>query len=293
MISLFKKSGLFLVRYITKFKLLPFSLRFRLARIWLKPSPNNHDQFCVDFYTYKYTGRLSNYIDWSVFFFGAYEQEDLDICIRLIKKLKLHRQVCTVYDIGANIGHHALAFAANADLVYAFEPFEPVMNQIEDKIKKNTINNIVIYPLGLSSESTDLTFVPPDQNNLGTGFFNPRSINLDSEPGMLKLKVVEGDSWVLSNKLNLPDFVKIDVEGFEPYTLIGLKNTLSASQPILMVELSQKCLEHLKLLNVESLFELLPPGYEAFTVENRKLKKSNLTFHGKNFFFIPNHLSIN
>lgn len=293
MADLIRKGTLFLIRFITRMRFLPFGLRFRLARIWFEPTINNNDQFCVDFYTFKYPGRLSNYIDWSVFFFGAYEQKDLDTCIRLIKKLKLDRQSCTVYDVGANIGHHALAFAVNADLVYAFEPFEPVRNQIEDKVKLNAINNIVIYPVGLSSESTDLTFVPPDPNNLGTGFFNPSGINLDTEPGVLKLKVVEGDSWVQSNKLKLPDFIKIDVEGFEPYTLIGLKSTLNVSQPILMVELSEKCLEHLKLLNVTSFFELLPPNYEAYTVERGKLQKTSLSFQGKNFFFIPNHLSIN
>jgi hypothetical protein len=73
-----------------------------------------------------------------------------------------------------------------------------------------------------------------------------------------KLEIVKGDSYV--SKLNLKeiDLIKIDVEGFEKYVLLGLRNTLEKFRPSVVMEYSSVTRDN---LTIQQLGEILSQGY--------------------------------
>lgn len=64
-----------------------------------------------------------------------------------------------------------------------------------------------------------MSFTPPDSSNLGTGFFNVGDVSDDINAVGITLEVVQGDSYIEDNKLDPPNFIKTDIEGFEPFVL--------------------------------------------------------------------------
>ena len=76
------------------------------------------------------------------------------------------------------------------------------------------------------------------------------------------------DEVIVEKSLPQPDFIKIDVEGFEYDVLLGAKNTLSNSKPILFIEIANSLKRHDKtFINDKSkiIFDLLRNlGYNAF-----------------------------
>ncbi len=79
----------------------------------------------------------------------------------------------------------------------------------------------------------------------------------------------------------VPDFIKIDVEGHEYKVLIGAKEVLSKSLPILFIEIA-KTLKNIHRgfvhKDYEAIFALLSTwGYIPFIVKDDMVTKFNLT----------------
>jgi hypothetical protein len=98
------------------------SLRYRV----FKKMAANY-KFEVNFYGYRYTGNLDNFIDRSVFFFGAHEREQLEFSEKFIKDK-------IVFDCGANFGNHSLFYSHLAKSVISIEPNTLALNELKTKI---------------------------------------------------------------------------------------------------------------------------------------------------------------
>ena len=81
---------------------LRFGIRYRVINQFCNPESVDSIEFVTDFFGLKYKGNLNSYIDWSVFFFGAYEREKL----LLLRDLVNARPNPVFFDIGANVGVH-------------------------------------------------------------------------------------------------------------------------------------------------------------------------------------------
>src|SRR5690606_30960853 len=67
------------------------------------------------------------------------------------------------------------------------------------------------------------------------------------------------------------DFIKIDVEGHEPAALVGLANTLTKHQPLILMEYRNK--STLALFQDRTLFGQLFPDYRIYSLSNTASKK--------------------
>ena len=76
----------------------------------------------VPFFAGVYPGRLDNFIDWSAFHYGGYARHELlllgDVAAAL-RRSQSHAP--SFFDVGANIGNHALFMALQGCAVFAFE----------------------------------------------------------------------------------------------------------------------------------------------------------------------------
>lgn len=197
-------------------------------------------RFTADFFGLRYSGDIANWIDWNVYFLGAYEPEFLALLDDVTDIIRRERGSVHYVDVGANIGHHALFMSRLADQVTAFEPFPRVAAEIDRKAAENSLTSLRLFKVGLGDEDADLPMELPDSGNLGTASFvlgQPGSAG--RERSMLgTLPVRRGDDLFEREGLPRIDILKVDVQGFEAKVFAGLRNRILTDRPVILTELS-------------------------------------------------------
>lgn len=219
-----------LLRKLGHAEFLRFGVRDRILRFFHNPDLAESEEFCIDFFGMKYRGNFNCFLDWSVFYYGAYAKDELRILEDLINKAR----GSTILDIGANVGHHSLFFSKFGKKVHSFEPFSEVSARLEQKIADNGLKNVHLHKIALGEKDEVKEFFASDSNNTGTGSF----VNRQTSREPVKLSIFNGDSYLERNNITDIGFIKIDVEGFEIEVLKGLKQTINKYQPIIFFEWS-------------------------------------------------------
>jgi FkbM family methyltransferase len=208
---------------------LRFGVRDRLARLVHNPDTAESESFEVPFFGMTYRGDYSSFIDWSVFYFGAYAKPELDLLGRL---LEVRPGPCL--DIGANVGHHTLFLATRSPSVIAFEPAASLAAQIRTHLQDNGLENVDVVECGLGARREDLPFFASTDHNQGTGTFVPGVYPRESTT----IQVAPGDELLAARGDPLIVLAKVDVEGFEREVLRGLGRTIERSRPLVFFEWS-------------------------------------------------------
>jgi len=191
-------------------------------------------------------------------------------------------------DIGANVGMSALSFFTlkkNARVI-SFEP-NPINYPFLDRLL-NKFNHFQYKNCGLADKPGKIDFYYPIYNGkemtaLGSGnlkkaeswlnnqtvyFFDPNKLKIEK----IKVAVKTLDSFHLK-----PEFIKIDVEGFEYLVLLGATATIENSRPILLIE---GVAEQDKVHNL-----LQQWNYDAYKFDQDKFYLNQ--FQCNNNFFMP------
>jgi FkbM family methyltransferase len=232
---------------------LAFGVRDRIIRYFVNPDTVEGKEFETDFFGLKYQGNLNTFIDWSVYFYGAYEKAILF----LLKDIVKEKQNPIFIDVGANVGQHSLFMSRYCQEVHSFEPYDRVINILMSKLLFNKCSNIIVHNVGLGAKSEYLDFYAPVGRNIATGSFIEEHAK-DNNIKLGKLEIVEGDLYISKLNLNKIDLIKIDVEGFEKYVLLGLRDTLEKYRPFVVMEYSNATRDS---LTIQQLMEILPGGY--------------------------------
>ena len=156
-----------------------------------------------------------------------------------------------IFDIGSQYGDWAILWARKFDVtVYAFEPLRENIDEMENDIRLNKMER-VIYPIKtLIGDGTPVDYKA--DGNMAvyakTGEFNYNTRSIDDFVGIYK---------------EIPDLMKIDVEGFEYDVLVGAIRTIDTYHPRIIIEthsseLREKCDGFLRTLD----YELIHKGRE-------------------------------
>lgn len=220
-------------------------------------------KICRYIFRFKYlpvmSGPLKGYL-WSIsssydYILGEYE--DPSTMKQFLSWLKPDS---VFYDIGSNIGFHALTanLIIGSGQIYAFEPMPAIREIFENHIRLNSkhiiSNNINLSPMAISNTAGEVEFsnniVHRDGNTyikesyVFSGTDNKIRVQCQSVDGLLKQGYLA------------PDIIKIDVEGAEYDVLLGAKNTLQQYQPYILLAthdchlngVQEKCVSFLKQL---------------------------------------------
>lgn len=139
-----------------------------------------------------------------------------------IEKVKNFR---TAIDIGANLGVMSKRMVKQFENVHAFEPL------FHEHLKENVVSeNITIYPYAVGAEEkTELMRV---------GIYHSGGSNIiqgaKDKKGLTEVRVVTLDSFNFQDV----DFIKIDVELYEMYVILGASNTIQKYKPTVLIELT-------------------------------------------------------
>lgn len=152
---------------------------------------------------------------------------------------KLVRPGMTVFDVGANEGQMALAFArlvGPKGKVVAFEPAPECFAALRFNLALTGVQNVKSLQAALADSPgvVELLFYPEarTQNKLATV---ERSYRPQAPPRELEVAAVTLDH--VAKTEGMPDVLKIDVEGAAAAVLRGARDTLAAAAPIVYIEL--------------------------------------------------------
>jgi FkbM family methyltransferase len=159
------------------------------------------------------------YIDGAILREGYYEIEVLEALTQYL------RPDDTLWDIGANLGLHALTLAKlHPELtLHAFEPNPPMATLLKEVIVANGLA-VNLHTQALSSITGAADFYQP-QGNCGRSGLD----NWDQRDDLpvVKVETITGDELINSGRAPTPNIIKLDVEGHEAKVLQGLSVTLT------------------------------------------------------------------
>ena len=181
-----------------------------------------------------------------------------DIFDKFIKKDSI------VIECGCHIGSHTIKMASLCEKIYGFEPMPATYNILKKNIELNGINNAIIYEKGVSDNkgTTTVNWIA-DEDTGQCGLDNnpmgkPQWIKATDETINVELITID------SLNLDKLDFMKIDVEGYEPLVIKGGINTIKKCKPVIIMEVWKNHFGEVDINYTKELFkELLDIGYEV------------------------------
>ncbi|MEC4816328.1 MAG: FkbM family methyltransferase [Scytonema sp. PMC 1069.18] len=216
-----------------------------------------------------YSGNLKFGIDHHIFFFQFFEPQNIRILQSISTYLYEQKIPVNFLDIGANVGSHSHFLLDFADSIHSFEPHPEIFESLAAKWKAHQNPSFHIYHFGLGDKDCKLEYYAPTSDNTGTGSFIKGSDN-NSEVS-ISLPIRRGDDVVAEIGVSPVSLIKVDVEGFEPFVLQGLAQTLKRDRPIMMMEMSAVTR---KMMNEEnlSLSSLLYENVAIFEIQATNLR---------------------
>jgi FkbM family methyltransferase len=137
------------------------------------------------------------------------------------------RDGMTFLDVGANLGYYT-ALAARAvgpnGRVLAVEPDPDSFGYLEQTIAANAVGNVEAFPVAASDAPAILPlYISTDNRG------DNRLYASDEERPQVAVKARPLDALLRENKIDTVDLIKIDVQGYEPKVIAGLRETITAS----------------------------------------------------------------
>lgn len=195
---------------------------------------------------------LNQLIDSSIFFYGCFEPDTVEVINRLCKP------GMTVVDIGANIGCHTLRFAkitGPQGKVYAFEPMTWAFEKLKKNISLNDFGNVVLENKALSDKAAAGQTV---------SFASSWPLSMKGKPHTVESNTVDLatlDGYFAEKRITKLDLIKLDVDGYEPKVLRGAEKTLRTFKPVIIMEVAPHLLEKAGGKAVDMLEYILSLGY--------------------------------
>ena len=143
------------------------------------------------------------------------------------------RQGMTVVDVGANVGlYSALSghLAGPEGRVIAFEPDPECFHYLQETIKKNSLKNVKAACLAASDRKGRSPLFTSTSNR-----GDSRLYNNELSDGSVEIETAILDDYLPGAGIEVVDFLKIDVQGFEGHVFAGLEKTVLQSPRLVVM----------------------------------------------------------
>lgn len=171
---------------------------------------------------------LDRYIDRTIAVEKAFEPETSELVKRIVKP------GMRILDVGANIGYFTNILAKQVGTtgkIFAFEPVGSYRKQVEWHVQANKFSDIVkIFPYGLSNSNESLKIGM--DNTSASLHWTPNTPPERYE----QIELRRLDDLVKEEKINQIDFIKIDIDGHEPFFIEGANEFFKTNKPIILIE---------------------------------------------------------
>lgn len=164
------------------------------------------------------------------------------------------------FDVGANLGQYIFRFRnfKNSGLkIFAFEPVLSNYNMVKKRIMSN--GNVILENTALSDiKDSSVLYIPLID---GIEIDTQASLNLEnrqlyySDFKKQEIKVSTLDEYCTDKSVSRIDLLKIDTEGNDDKVVIGGKNIILKSLPVIMAE---------DIINTDAFIFLQNGGYSSY-----------------------------
>ncbi len=215
-----------------------------------------------------------------IYFYGEHDER---YEIRQLRRILRSGDTC--WDLGANIGFYTCFFAQRVGAggrVVAFEPVPLTATRLRENVRLNDFANVTVVQKALGDAPGRLPIYRRDKGRAeGTA-----SLRVDdSFPGLVSDMVEIETIDRLAEELPRPDFIKIDVEGYQWQVLQGASGFFSGHRPMVMAEIDDPDKDLMR--RTEAFFRTR--GYEVYEFHKRCLKAcpDTAASRSRNFFLCP------
>ncbi|MEQ8325513.1 FkbM family methyltransferase [Parvibaculum sp.] len=199
-----------------------------------------------------------------------------------------------IADVGAHSGQFAKLFSrmVPSGRVHAFEPGGYALSILRPVVRLCRLRNVEIVPAGLSDmPGKEVLNVPlKKRGTLGFGLAHIGAELSGRNVVSQEIQLTTLDLFVHERNITRLDFIKADIEGWEPHFLRGARETIARLRPSLMIEVSPKQLAQ-SGSSQEEIFSVFEPlGYRVFkTREHEGYRLHAVTgFDGPaDYLFVP------
>jgi FkbM family methyltransferase len=268
-------SGLFFLR---KLRIIPKveGLMMKLMRNF--PAFSKHTVVVSIFDDVKMKLNLDDLVQQHLFAHGYYEPEATAMWKYCLQSSKI------VADVGANVGYYSLLsakYGKKDTQIFSFEPMTHIFNRAKENIYLNSFSNIHLTKVALSNEKKKEVIALEEENNWGGS-----NIVVAAGDGKIRAEQIETttlDLFVQENNLERVDLIKMDVEGYEPFALHGMTQTIKRFEPIVFIEILEQLLSRFHYTPNDVFGFFHQRGYHGYMIlPNQRLKKLNkaISFDG-------------
>lgn len=130
-----------------------------------------------------------------------------------------------VWDVGANVGYYSVKFSESvggSGKVFAFEPDKANLPGLRAACRER--QNVEIREFGLSDKAESRRFVEGAGDRATSRVIGPGEAVPE---GAIEVQLQTGDAVIQEGAAEVPNVIKIDVEGHELSVLNGLRGALS------------------------------------------------------------------
>lgn len=235
-------------------------------------------------------------VDRSIYYFGEYEAGTLSVFRKYLHEGDIF------LDVGAYIGFLSLAaarFVGRSGLVYAVEPHPFNYKILRENVLLNGFKNVCLMNIALGKETSEARIYDrPSINRGSASLICPLNMSLKSG-STVRLTTI--DTLIEQGQVQLPDLIKIDVEGFELEVLKGTRALLAGPKaPWLCIECSE--LHPIYGGSLHDIYDLIKSinDYSFFKLKHGKgipsklVRISNekeLPYHDNIFCFLDRHFN--
>ena len=200
--------------------------------------------------------------------YGEYSEGEIALFQQILKPGDI------AIDVGANIGALTVPIAqlvGPTGEVYAYEPGHNNLAVLALNIRQNNLANVEIVPFAAGDKAGEVTVVPVASPNL---WRKPEEKFNKTFGDPVKVKTVPIDSL----KLEKCKLVKVDVDGMEIETLIGMDDTIKRCRPLIYIENEQEGKQE------ELIGHLTDCGYRLWWHRPHQYNPENFRGNKRNWF---------
>lgn len=200
---------------------------------------------------------LRDVVQRQIYFWGVFEPCEAWLFTQLIKP------GMTIVDAGANIGQYTLLAAkctGDTGTVHAFEPAPSVFERLSHNVACNGFTNVRLNRAALWCEDLDRISLGLDDEERS----NVSRYTILSNANTISAPSVRLDSYAERCALARLDFLKIDIEGAEPFAIAGANKVLEKFGPLILLEVSPERLSRVGTQTRDLVATLSELGYRSW-----------------------------
>lgn len=234
-------------------------------------------------YQFRLKVNLANPEHQYLYFYGTHDERHV-----VTKLLKIIQPGDICWDIGANIGFYTCLLASRveeAGAVVAFEPALRTCGYLRENVSLNRFANVTVVNKGLGDKAEQRSLYYSEAA-LAEGTASLKYDNGRTASERVTLDTIDN----LIRELPVPDFIKIDVEGYQLEVLRGGENFFKTQAPLLMAELKDVG-ETNRALFAEIENYVADLGYQLYEIRKYSIRRCKKLSDSpkRNFFLVKKH----